>query len=130
MLLNPWTNSPFQETILDAILTSFEAIFLDFGSKIINVICYNIIVSQIYYCSRRNTVLPKKKAHVRNRGHHYLRHLGCSICPPGHFFLNQLTEKTKEIYGTARHANVCRTLHDLQKQGILNLKGPGGRKSS
>ena len=37
------------------------------------------------------------------------------------FSINQLTEKIKEIYGTAYYANIYKKLHDLETQGILNL---------
>ena len=40
----------------------------------------------------------------------------------GKFFsINQLTEKIREVYGTAYYANIYKKLHDLEAQGILNL---------
>lgn len=41
------------------------------------------------------------------------------------FSINQLTEKIKETYGTAHYANIYKKLHDLQRQGILNLDHSG-----
>ncbi len=40
----------------------------------------------------------------------------------GKFFsINQLTEKIREIYGTAYYTNIYKRLHDLETQRILNL---------
>lgn len=38
------------------------------------------------------------------------------------FSINKLTEKIKEIYGTAYYPNIYKRLHDLERQGILNLR--------
>jgi len=39
--------------------------------------------------------------------------------------INQLTEKIREIYGTAYYANIYKRLHELETQGILNLSKSG-----
>lgn len=41
------------------------------------------------------------------------------------FSINRLTEKIKETYGTAYYVNIYKRLHDLEKQGILNLNQLG-----
>ncbi|NHJ33759.1 MAG: hypothetical protein FK732_12945 [Asgard group archaeon] len=37
------------------------------------------------------------------------------------FSINHLTERIREIYGTGHYVNIYRKLHDLEKQGILNI---------
>jgi hypothetical protein len=49
-------------------------------------------------------------------------HLGDSLS------INQLTEITKEAFGTAHYANIYRKLQELKKEGLLNLN-PVGRSS-
>lgn len=44
----------------------------------------------------------------------------------GNFFsINQLTEKIKEIHGTAYYTNIYKRLHDLETKGLMNLKKVG-----
>jgi hypothetical protein len=49
-------------------------------------------------------------------------HLGESLS------INQLTEITKEAFGTVHYANIYRKLQELKKEGLLNLN-PVGRSS-
>ena len=41
------------------------------------------------------------------------------------FSINQLTEKIREIYGTAYYTNIYKRSHDLETRGILNLNRLG-----